>query len=94
MNEENSNNNQSDVSYYLDFSKKLSILMSLLIIVVGLSSNLLTIMVFSQKKYRKNSGNVYLLTLAILDNLFLIIHFFEVIILECLIAIMEIYFNF
>ena len=79
MNETYSKYNQTDVSFYLYLSKKISIAITLLIILIGLSSNALTIIVFTQKRYRKNSGNVYLLTLAILDNAFLVIHFFEVI---------------
>ena len=43
----------------------------------GLLGHSLTIYVFAQKRFRKNSSNVFLLCLAINDGLYLITHFFE-----------------
>jgi len=64
-------------NFILDVTKELNAYCSLIVILVGLSGNLITIFVFSQKKFRTNSSNVYLLAMAIIDNLFLITHFFE-----------------
>ena len=58
-------------------SRKINSFISLAFILIGLIGHSLTIYVFVQKRFRKNSSNVYLLCLAINDALFLIIHFFE-----------------
>jgi hypothetical protein len=42
-----------------------------------LIGNFITVFIYGQKKYRKNSSNVLLLCLAINDSLFLVVHFFE-----------------
>ena len=76
-----SNNNYSDSmivsSYVLNFSKKLNVLGMLIVIAIGLLGNCLTIFVFAQKRFRTNSSNVYLLSLAVVDSLYLILHFME-----------------
>lgn len=61
----------------LEKYRKINILTTVLFIVIGLLGHFLTIFVFVQKRFRKNSSNVYLLCLAINDALFLITHFFE-----------------
>ena len=43
----------------------------------GLIGNCLTVIIYGQKKNRKNSSNIYLLCLAINDTLFLFVHFYE-----------------
>lgn len=65
-------------NYFLEQTRKINILTVLIIIIVGLVGNFLTIVVFSQKRFRINSSNVYLLCLAVVDALFLLLHFFEV----------------
>lgn len=40
----------------------------------GLIGHFLTVLVYSKKKWRKNSGNIYILCLAFFDSLFLITH--------------------
>jgi hypothetical protein len=37
----------------------------------------LTVIIYGQKKYRKNSSNVFILCFAINDTLFLVVHFFQ-----------------
>jgi hypothetical protein len=64
-------------SHFLEISKKINIIASLLVLCIGLLSNCLTIIVFSHSKFRSNSSNIYLLSLAFVDNLFLLTHFFE-----------------
>lgn len=61
----------------LSQSGKVNIFSIVIITLIGLIGNFLTIMVFSQKKFRINSSSVYLLCLAINDSLFLIIHLVE-----------------
>ncbi len=52
-------------------------ILTLVISLSGLLGHSLTIYVFAQKRFRKNSSNVFLLCLAINDGLYLITHFFE-----------------
>ena len=77
-------NNQSDNNttftesiYFLELSIKVKVIATLIVLVFGLLGHFLTIFVFSQKRFRLNSSNVFLLCLAINDGLYLIIHFFE-----------------
>ena len=70
-------NEETESVNFLNSSRKINIYMTSIIIIVGLVGNFLTIFVFSQKRFRHNSSHVYLLSLAINDSLFLIIHFFE-----------------
>lgn len=72
-----------DDSYYIQSEKFLekarvgNLAFTILAILVGLIGNGLTIIVFSQNKFRTNSSNAYLLCLALNDSLFLVVHFFE-----------------
>ena len=61
----------------LEFTRKINLFTTVLFLIVGLIGHFLTIFVFAQKRFRKNSCNVYLLCLATNDALFLILHFFE-----------------
>ena len=61
----------------LEYSSKINIYSSLIVIVIGLTGNFLTIFVFGQSRFRTNPSSVYLLCLAVNDSLFLVIHFFE-----------------
>ena len=76
-NESESNEEILLANYILNVTTKFNVYFSLIVIMIGLCGNFITIFVFSQKKFRKNSSNVYLLALAIIDILFLITHFFE-----------------
>jgi len=58
-------------------TQKFNTLLTICIIIIGLIGNFLTVFIYGQKKYRKNSSNVFLLCLAINDSLFLVVHFFE-----------------
>lgn len=57
--------------------RKVNLYITLIFMLIGIIGHILTIFVFSQKRFRKNSSNVYFLCLAINDALFLITHFFE-----------------
>ena len=57
--------------------RKINLFTTILFTIMGLIGHFLTIFVFAQKRFRKNSSNVYLLCLALTDALYLIIHFFE-----------------
>jgi hypothetical protein len=61
----------------LEKIRKLNVILTLIISIIGLFGHLLTIFVFSQKRFRKNSSNIFLLCLAINDGFYLITHFFE-----------------
>ena len=61
----------------LESTVKINIFTSVCIILLGLIGHSLTIFLYSQKRFRLNSSNIYLLCLAITDGSFLIIHFFE-----------------
>jgi hypothetical protein len=64
-------------NYFLEQTRKINIFSVLIILVVGLIGNCLTILVFSQRRFRKNSSNIYLFSLAIVDVLFLSLHVIE-----------------
>ena len=55
-------------------SMKINIYSTLVLVLIGLIGHVLTILVYSKKKYRSNSGNVYILCLAIVDGMFLVVH--------------------
>ena len=61
----------------LELSRKINIFASILFILIGLVGNFFTIFIFSQKRFRTNSNNIFLLCLSINDSFFLIIHLFE-----------------
>jgi hypothetical protein len=62
---------------FLDYSRKFNILATVFIVLFGLTGNILSIIVFIQKKYTLKAPGIFLLFLAISDSLFLITHFFE-----------------
>ena len=49
----------------LEFAKKSNLYVSIFLIVAGLIGHSLTILVFSQSRFRRNSANVFLLLLAV-----------------------------
>ena len=61
----------------LEKSRKINLCFTIFFLIVGLIGHFLTIFVYAQRRFRKNSCNVYLLYLAFNDALFLIAHFFE-----------------
>ena len=71
------NNGSTFSVYFLDYCSKLNIFVTILITLIGLVGHSLTVQVYSQRRFRLNSGSVFLLSLSIVDALFLIIHFFE-----------------
>jgi hypothetical protein len=81
MKAENYSEFQNLTDFYLiqllDNARKLNILFTTLFIFIGLIGNFLTIYIFSHKKNRNNSSNIFLLCLALNDSLYLVIHFFE-----------------
>ena len=58
-------------------TKKINIFLTFFIVIIGLCGHFLTILVYSKKRFRLNSSQIFLLCLAINDSLFLIVHFFE-----------------
>jgi uncharacterized membrane protein YeaQ/YmgE (transglycosylase-associated protein family) len=58
-------------------SRKINMFSMIIIICIGLIGNTITIIVFSQKRFRVNSSHVYLLFLAVIDSLVLILTIFE-----------------
>jgi len=62
---------------FLREAKNLNTIITVCIIIIGLIGNSLTVVVYGQKKNRKNSSNIFLLCLAINDTLFLVVHFYE-----------------
>ncbi len=73
----NSSTNLNDSIVFLNLSRKFKTIMTLMIILIGLVGHFLTILVYSQKRFRLNSSCVFLLSLALVDSAFLITHFFE-----------------
>lgn len=73
---ENLTSNESNISAMI-LSKDINIICTVIVILIGLTGNFITMIVFSHAKFCKNSGHVYLLTMAIFDSLFLVVHFFE-----------------
>lgn len=69
---------EDNLSYFiLETSQRINLFLTMLVIVFGFIGNSLIISVFIQKRFRSNSSNVFLLCIAINDNCFLVIHFFE-----------------
>ena len=62
---------------FLVVSRKANICATLSFILFGLIGNILLISVFLNRKFRINSSNVYLLSLAVNNTLFLVIHLEE-----------------
>lgn len=73
-------NNDTDLQKsigFLETSIKIKTIAILVVLLIGFIGHFLTIFVFSQKRFRINSSNVYLLCLSINDGFYLVIHFFE-----------------
>jgi len=62
---------------FLEQSRKINLVLTSIVIIFGLVGNSLIIFIFGQKRFRKNSFNIYLLCLAINDSIFLIVQFFS-----------------
>ena len=58
-------------------TRQINIFTTIFISAFGLIGNVLIFLVFCQKRFRKNSSNIFLLMLALNDSLFLVLHFFE-----------------
>lgn len=57
--------------------RKISIISVIMITFLGLIGHLLTILVYSRKKFRSNSCHIFILCITINDSLFLLVNFFE-----------------
>ena len=62
----------------LNGTKKVNVILTIIVILFGLLGNSLIVYVFSKKRFRVNSSNVFILCLAVNDSCFFIVHFFEV----------------
>lgn len=62
---------------FLETSRRINLIASICVIIIGFFGNLLVTLIFIQKKFRSNSSHIYLLCSAINDNLFILIHLFE-----------------
>ncbi len=75
-------NNGFDVNYMFvqaeNLYPKVNIVIAICFILIGFVGNFLVIGIFCRKKFRSNPSQVLILFTAIIDNLFLIVHFFEV----------------
>jgi len=49
----------------LELAKKMNLYLSIFLIIAGLIGHMLTILVFAQNRFRRNSANVFLLLLAV-----------------------------
>ena len=63
--------------HFLDITREINIITTIIIIIIGLIGNTLAVIVFMQKRFRQKSSEVFLLVLTISDCLFLLTHFFE-----------------
>jgi hypothetical protein len=70
-------NDEKDSIVFLNRAKLINICLTIIVFTIGFIGNLLIIYVFTHRRYRLNSSNVYLLCLAICDTCFLVIHLFE-----------------
>jgi hypothetical protein len=62
---------------FFDKTREINIYTTIVVIIIGLIGNILAVIVFIQKRFRKTSSEVFFLVLAISDGLFLLTHFFE-----------------
>jgi len=58
----------------LELTQHINQIISIIIVIIGLLGNFLTILVFVQPRFRRNSTNVYLLFMAINNSIYLIVH--------------------
>ena len=73
-NRQQNHNSTQEITHSIvvvDYSIKVNIFATIFAIIIGSFGNLLTIFVYSRKKFRINSSNVYLFCLAINNGLFL-----------------------
>ena len=73
----NDTDEREESEKFLTEAKKINTIITICIIIIGLIGNCLTVIIYGQKKNRKNSSNIFLLCLAINDTLFLVVHFYE-----------------
>lgn len=66
-----------DTFEILELIKRVNLFTCFSFVIIGLIGHFLTIFVFAQKRFRKNSANVYLLFLALNDSYYLFLYFFE-----------------
>jgi len=77
-----SNYSQNETDYInsnklLEKSTRYNLIITFIVLILGLIGNYLIVFVFTQKKNRVNSSHIFLLCLALNDNLFLKVHLFE-----------------
>ena len=78
-------NNETEVDFLdsvdlLNIFKKTNFIFTIIITIIGLIGHFLTIFIFGQKRFRKNSTHVYIFCLAITNTIYLLIHFSDYII--------------
>lgn len=77
----NNSNKYSDEKLKSDLffktTQKVGLYASIIVIILGLIGNSIVIRVFARKRARINSSNVFMLSLALNNTIFLIIHLFE-----------------
>lgn len=78
-------NNETEVDFIdsvdlLNIFKKTNLIFTIIITIIGLIGHFLTILIFGQKRFRKNSIHVYIYCLAINNTIYLLIHFSDFII--------------
>ncbi len=69
-------------SNFIHYTFKINICAMIAIVSIGLIGHILTICVYSQKKFRRNFSHIYIYCLSINDGLFLLVHFFEDVIIK------------
>lgn len=72
-----STNISSEILSILTCTRKINLISTFILVIIGLIGHFIVIFVFGQKRFRTNSSNVFLLCMAINDACFLIVHFFE-----------------
>lgn len=65
-------------NFTTEILRQINIFSITIIVVLGIVGHYFIVLVYSRKKFCRNSAHVYLLCLAISDGMFLIVHFFEV----------------
>ncbi len=61
----------------MEMSRKINLIGSMIVILIGLIGNFLICLVFARKKLRSNSSHIYLFCSSVNDNLFFIVHILE-----------------
>ena len=62
----------------MDFLRQINIFATMLIAAFGLIGHFFIVLIYSHKKFCKNSAHVYIMWMAVCDALFIIVHLFEV----------------